>query len=245
MSKNKRNKQEQSMPNQAIIVEGESVTPEVTENVSQEETTPATVETEPSPTEEVSPTEEETASPVAEAAEPPVEVEEPPVEETVSVPSPVEEIKVVPTVPAATVKTEQVQENPRVRQFKFHTNEYITLCATQIQSQAMLDKKIAQFATIIRSIINTNDTKVYDAAYTFFKEHRNDILSEETVFRNVHKLPSEMFVRVQTVYTTMRGLVEANINKRPFAFDYGLIRDNMKLPAQHPFLSWVRTKLGK
>lgn len=134
--------------------------------------------------------------------------------------------------------------NPQVRQFAYQVNQYIALCSLNSVSEQTLYKKLQQFTMIIRAIINSTDTEVYNAAYRFFKEHRNDILSEQTVFQYVHKLPTELSIRVQTVYTTMKELVAANVDHKPFRLDYGLIRDNMKLPAQHPFYNWIRKRLS-
>lgn len=136
-------------------------------------------------------------------------------------------------------------ENPRVRQFAYQVNQYIALCSKNSTSEDMLVKKLQQFTQIVRSIINSTDPEVYSAAYKFFKEYRNSILSEQTVFQYVHKLPTEMSIRVQTIYTTFKELVSANVDGKPFRLDYGLIRDNMKLPAQHPLLSWIRKRLGR
>lgn len=149
------------------------------------------------------------------------------------------------TIAPKSASVQQLQsDNPRVRQFAFQCNQYINLHRTSSISEADLTKKLSQFANIIRSIINSTDTAVYDAAYKFFKEHRNDILSEERVFQYIHKLPTEMSIRVQTVYTTFRELVDANVDHRKFRLDYGLIRDNMKLPSTHPLLNWVRRRLN-
>lgn len=136
-------------------------------------------------------------------------------------------------------------DNPRVRQFAYQVNQYMALCNDPRTSEAVLRKKLEQFTYIIRVIINSTDPAVYAAAYQFFKEHRKDILSESCVLQYVHVLPTELSIRVQTIYTTFMELVTANVDKKPFRLDYGLIRDNMKLPAQHPLLSWIRNRLSR
>ena len=136
-------------------------------------------------------------------------------------------------------------DNPRVRQFAYQVNQYIALCANKSTSETNLVKKLQQFTQIIRAIINSTDVEVYSAAYAFFKEHRDDILSEQCVFQYIHKLPLEMSIRVQTIYTTFKEFVAANVDKKPFRLDYGLIRDNLKLPAQHPLYNWIRRRLGR
>jgi len=234
------------MSDQAITIVGEENSsteiPEEVQTQQAEQTPEKTVkpeETEPADVPEV--TTEASAAPVIEEEQPtpPVDIKPEPEE----APAPKTEPPVTPAVPPAAKPV--VPENPRVKQFQYQANEYIKLCANSCVSEQLLSRKISKFSDIIRAIINTTDTKVYDAAYTFFKEHRNDILAEEVALRNVHQLPTETFIRVQTVYTTMRELVETNMKKKQFMLDYGLIRDNMKLPAQHPFLSWIRRKLGK
>lgn len=136
-------------------------------------------------------------------------------------------------------------ENPRVRQFAYQVNQYLAICAKRSTAEDVLYNKLQQFTLIVRAIINSTDPEVYNAAYQFFKEYRNSILSEQTIFQYVHKLPTELSIRVQTVYTTFRELVKANVENKPFRLDYGLIRDNMKLPAQHPMLNWIRKRLGR
>lgn len=134
-------------------------------------------------------------------------------------------------------------DNPRVRQLAFQINQYMVLCNQTGQSESDLTKRLTQFTHIIRVIINSTDTEVYSAAYQFFKNHRKDILSETSVFQYVHSLPTELSIRVQTIYTVFMELVASNVDKRPFRLDYGLIRDNMKLPAQHPLMNWIRNRL--
>lgn len=134
-------------------------------------------------------------------------------------------------------------DNPVVRQLAFQINQYMVLCNQASKSENDLTKRLVQFTHIIRVIINSTDPAVYSAAYQFFKNHRNNILSETTVFQYVHSLPTELSIRVQTIYTVFMELVAANVDKRPFRLDYGLIRDNMKLPAQHPLLNWIRNRL--
>jgi len=136
-------------------------------------------------------------------------------------------------------------DNPRVRQFAYQVNQYIGLCNKPCSTETALNKKIEQFTFIMRVIINSSDPAVYSAAYQFFKNHRKDILSENCVFQSVHNLPTELSIRIQTLYTTFMELVAANVDKKPFRLDYGLIRDNMKLPAQHPLLNWIRNRLSR
>ena len=136
-------------------------------------------------------------------------------------------------------------DNPRVRQFAYQVNQYIGLCNKPCTTETALNKKIEQFTFIMRVIINSSDPAVYSAAYQFFKNHRKDILSENCVFQSVHNLPTELSIRIQTLYTTFMELVAANVDKKPFRLDYGLIRDNMKLPAQHPLLNWIRNRLSR
>lgn len=136
-------------------------------------------------------------------------------------------------------------DNPRVRQFAYQVNQYIALCNKPCVSEAALKAKLEQFTYIIRVIINSTDPAVYSAAYQFFKNHRKDILAESCVLQYVHVLPTELSIRVQTIYTTFMELVAANVDKKPFRLDYGLIRDNMKLPPQHPLLGWIRNRLAR
>ena len=148
--------------------------------------------------------------------------------------------------PAKNSNIESLQsDNPRVRQFAYQVNQYIALCTKPCTNDAALNKKIEQFTFIMRVIINSTDPAVYSAAYQFFKNHRKDILSEACVFQNVHNLPTELSIRIQTLYTVFMELVTANVDRKPFRLDYGLIRDNMKLPAQHPFLNWIRNRLSR
>lgn len=148
--------------------------------------------------------------------------------------------------PAKGSNIESLQsDNPRVRQFAYQVNQYIALCKQPCITDAALRKKLEQFTYIIRVIINSTDPAVYSAAYQFFKVHRKDILSEDCVFQNVHTLPTELSIRIQTLYTVFMELVAANVDKRKFRLDYGLIRDNMKLPAQHPLLNWIRNRLSR
>lgn len=135
--------------------------------------------------------------------------------------------------------------NPRVRQFAYQVNQYIALCNKPCITEAALNKKIEQFTFIMRVIINSTDPAVYSAAYQFFKNHRKDILSESCVFQNVHNLPTELSIRIQTLYTVFMELAASNVDKKPFRLDYGLIRDNMKFKAQHPFLNWIRNRLSR
>lgn len=136
-------------------------------------------------------------------------------------------------------------DNPQVRQFAYQVNQYIALCKQSCITDTALRKKLEQFTYIMRVIINSTDPAVYSAAYQFFKIHRKDILSEDCVFQNVHTLPTELSIRIQTLYTVFMELVAANVDKRKFRLDYGLIRDNMKLPAQHPLLNWIRNRLSR
>lgn len=136
------------------------------------------------------------------------------------------------------------QVNRRVQTFEFQVAQYIKLCSGPILSEQQIKKKLYAFANIIRMIINSTDTAVFDAAYQFFKEYRNNILAEDLVFGYIHTIPTEQSIRMQTIYTTFRAMVESNVNKTRFALDYGLIRDNLKLPVQHPLLNWIRKKLG-
>ena len=135
--------------------------------------------------------------------------------------------------------------NPRVRQFAFQANQYIALCKQPCTTEPAMRKKLEQFTYIIRVIINSTDPAVYEAAFQFFKNYRTNILSENTVFQYIHVLPTELSIRVQTIYTTFTDLVAAVVDQKPFRLDYGLIRDNMKLPAQHPLLNWIRNRLEK
>lgn len=136
-------------------------------------------------------------------------------------------------------------DNPRVRQFAYQVNQYIALCNKPCVSEAALKAKLEQFTYIIRVIINSTDPAVYSAAYQFFKNHRKDILAESCVLQHVHVLPTELSIRVQTIYTTFMELVAANVDKKPFRLDYGLIRDNMKLAPHHPLLNWIRNRLSR
>ena len=140
-------------------------------------------------------------------------------------------------------KNNEQPANRRVQTFEYLVEQYVKLSKINIPTEAGLKQKLYQFANIIRMIINSTDTAVYDAAYQFFKEYRNSILSEDLVFGYIHDIPTEQSIRMQTIYTTFRALVEANLTKTKFALDYGLIRDNLKLPVQHPLLNWIRKKL--
>lgn len=153
-----------------------------------------------------------------------------------------------PKATSATVRVAQkapAKVNRQVQTFEFQVDQYLKLCENQIITEDMLKKKLYQFANIIRMIINSNDTAVFDAAYKFFKEYRNSILCEECVFGYIHTIPTEQSIRMQTIYTTFRELVEANVSGAAFKLDYGLIRDNLKLPAQHPLLNWIRNRLNR
>ena len=134
-------------------------------------------------------------------------------------------------------------DNPRVRQLAYQINQYLVRCAQPCTTEAAMVKKLEQFTYIIRAIINSADPAVYNTAYQFFKTHRRDVLSEDSVLQYVHVLPSELSIRVQTIYTVFMELVAANVDKKPFRLDYGLIRDNMKLSAHHPLLNWIRSRL--
>jgi hypothetical protein len=204
--------------------------------VKEQETAPAT-----EPMKVVEETVSETV-PVTEA-KPEVKEEQPTPAPLTAPAEPSNDTKDVITPKSVSI-SQMASGNPRVRQFAYQCNQYIALHKTASVSEEDMTKKLAQFANIIRAIINTTDTEVYDAAYKFFKEHRNDILSEEKVFQYIHRLPTELSIRVQTVYTSFRELVAANMERRRFKLDYGLIRDNMKLPSQHPLLNWIRKRLN-
>lgn len=166
-----------------------------------------------------------------------------------------EKAKTPVAVPVATTKPKQdavrvanksndKPVNRRVQTFEYQVEQYVKLCKVSIPTEAGMKQKLYQFANIIRMIINSDDTAVFEAAYQFFKEYRNNILCEDAVFGYIHDIPTEQSIRMQTIYTTFRALVESNINKTRFALDYGLIRDNLKLPVQHPLLNWIRKKVG-
>lgn len=157
---------------------------------------------------------------------------------------PVDQLKPKQNAVRVPQKSNDKPVNRRVQTFEYQVEQYVKLSKVSIPTEAGLKKKLYQFANIIRMIINSEDTAVYEAAYQFFKDYRNSILSEDSVFGYIHDIPTEQSIRMQTIYTTFRALVEANLTKTKFALDYGLIRDNLKLPVQHPLLNWIRKKLG-
>jgi len=154
-----------------------------------------------------------------------------------------------PTQPAPSVMSpEQVLRNRKSNTFKYQVNENLKLCKASICTDAILTAKMHQFANIIRMVLNTadaSDVVIYDEMFTFFKEHKNNLLSEQTVLQHIHRLPLELSIRVQTIYTVFTELVESTSTKTRFKLDYGLIRDNLKLPAQHPLLGWIRRRMGQ
>lgn len=185
------------------------------------------------------------AAPTKAVAETPAPTEVTPKEETpLAAPTPATQPVVVKETVAANVAPATVKEtNPRVKFFREACGRYIAKSKGIISTEVATTERLVDLISIIRHVYNSMDTAVFDEAYKFFKENRNGILAEDVVFQYIHKIPTETSIRLQTIYTVMRELVDANREKRAFRLDLGLIRDSMKLPSESPLLNWIGTKV--